>query len=134
MSHVSLDGDECVDGNHQDWKLEFPSVEDVSQSVQRLDQERYSCIPLRRVSGEHLMVGGGRGLYVCYFSAGDDVFWSLVGSCSLHQKIGIVVGGQLGEYLSSLVVTADAAIEAAVFFALNGSMSPQMVCGADNGP
>lgn len=94
-----------------------PSICEVVEAIDALDADQRTMITLFGPNGEHLVVGGGNGQYVCFISTSDDELWNLKDEHAVCENpVLLNVGGQQGDYLPKNVVDRDMIVQAATEF------------------
>ncbi|MCX2584179.1 Imm1 family immunity protein [Pedobacter sp. MR22-3] len=99
----------------------------VLEKFNQLDQKQFTQIILGG-DNDHLIVGGGKGNYVCTFSTNNnDEFYNLINkAASENEDIDLVTGGQEGTFPATIVVGEDAALKALKYYFENQKMNPDL--------
>ncbi|MDR1186169.1 MAG: hypothetical protein LBK95_01725 [Bifidobacteriaceae bacterium] len=108
-------------------KLCQPSPEEIKALVVALDGTDRSLVMVFR-DGAHMAVGGSAvtGL-VLYATFDNRTFWQLVGDSNHGGVVGVMAGGQLGEYRARYLVDVVKALAAVTRFTHDGALAPDMV-------
>ena len=117
------------DGNRTDTAIDIPSWPDIETAVRGLNNLDLNDIhlELEGLPETFLSVGGGAGQYIVSGSLDGKVFPVLVDSALPEEpRVGLVVGGQLGDYPRCCVVDFDRAIRAVRSVAETGEFQKQV--------
>ena len=103
-----------------------PTLEEVVDSISRLDAKHYTLATIKLSSGDEMTVGGGdSGRYVVYIESSGR-FFSLCGDDRSENIYYINIGGQVGDYNVAFVVNLPQALQAATAFYRTGSADQAM--------
>ena len=95
----------------------------------QLNQKEYSVLTLKG-NVNSLTIGGGNGVYICYFTIGDnEAFFNLISvmHSDLTDEIEVVCGGQAGLFEPKFVVSYEVVVEAIMYFIENETMNPKLI-------
>jgi len=110
---------------NNEMEFDCPTVNDVAEAIQGLDARQHTLVTLLGAGECHMAVGGGEGRYVAYVTFDNLTFYQLASSVE-HQRadVQLCVGGQVGLYSSSEIVSLALALRAAIHFAETGELAP----------
>lgn len=117
--------DEWNDLSLSESTIRDPKYEDVSAALHRLDAKKYTMLTCVACDNSTLVVGGGSGAYIVYYSPDDLVFYILLGNESASGSIVINIGGQEGDYSQRHVIDIDCALKALKFFYTTAQMDEE---------
>ena len=103
-----------------------PSLDDVAEALESLDQTRHTELTVIDGSGSYIAVGGGRGRYHVYMGANDhdDRIVLQNPAAADGDAVDLVVYGRTGRYAARDVVGLDAAATAVREFLRSGRPHP----------
>lgn len=113
---------ECSDRTY-----ECKSLDEVLQSVRKLNGQERTIVHLLGADDMSLTIGGGNeGKYIVYATL-DDTFYSLINpNASNKDTTQIVAGGQEGDYLLKQCLSLDTVIKACQEFVISGKLSQSL--------
>jgi hypothetical protein len=121
--------DEDVQLVYDDWLgvlpnetvIEKPDWTEVEAAIRNMDGRARCTVTIERDDWSNLSIGGGGASFNVCHTTPDEHFWqSIIPTESSSQMVGLVVGGQLGEYPPCAVVDIDTALAAAKEFLATG--------------
>ncbi|RFS15745.1 hypothetical protein [Emticicia sp. C21] len=109
-------------------KIENPTLQDVLQSVDRLNGKDITMLNLLCKEENHLLcVGGGKEDYILFITFDNENFDSLCDeSKSSSKEKELIIGGQLGEYPENLCNSKPEVIKAITYFFETGKPNPAL--------
>lgn len=124
VTRLSLDDWDTGDGEGAE--IANPELEDIDAAIRGLDGDRRT-LAILAVDGSdtHMAVGGGeRGTYIVYVTYNNEEFFNLIDpdAPSSEDKVTLYIGGQEGDYATKYCVNLGIALQAAVGFAVDGSL------------
>lgn len=110
----------------EEWHSADPGL--IEEVIGRMDQKRHTETTLTGSDWWFILIGGGAGAYVVSIeNQMTGALYQLVDPTrSEEEKVGIVAGGQRGEYPGRLVVDRETATRATLHFADTGNPDPSL--------
>jgi hypothetical protein len=108
---LRLELDERENGQSVTRVVAAPSLDDVVEALESLDQERHTELTVVDGSGAYITVGGGRGRYHVYMSAydHDDRIVAQDPAAADRGETQLIVDGRATRYRARDVVDFEAA-------------------------
>jgi hypothetical protein len=114
---IRLAGDERSGSKTNDWEVENPTLERVSESIADLDGRRRTETSITDDDPfRYLSIAGGPDLYLVTGESADGDILQLKEPGSGSHEVKLVCGGQLGNFERSELVTRELALRAVVDF------------------
>ena len=105
--------------------VDQPTDDQIADAIGRLDAKRRTVVTLLAEGECHMAVGGGEGRYVGYVTYDNMKFHQLQTSAAPQgPEVDLCVGGQVGNYAPSDIVSREVAVRAALHFAATGELDP----------
>jgi len=124
---IRLAGDDRSGVKTQDWEVENPTVERISQSINRLNGSRWTEVTLTAEDPfRYIAIAGGPDLFLVTGELDDGAIIQLRDSESVMQEVELVCGGQMGVFKRSDLVGRDKAGRAVLEFlqGFSGGLDP----------
>jgi hypothetical protein len=126
MSALAIHGDRWRGVLNDEWHVDDPSWDGVSQAIQRLDAKTFTIVTIQGPGEQHLAVGGGAGRYVVYATFDNCDFWNLLTGTSDDGTVLLNAGGQEGDYPACQIVDLDQTQKAARAFFVGLQLEPSL--------